>query len=92
MTSLIYLLHRRICGILEEIMPRMGVNVTFVDGTNLDAWRTAVTPDTKIVFFETISNPTLEVIDIPPDLFPVLLGPLFGEGLLDLAMLFSFFC
>lgn len=50
--------------ILEEIMPRMGVNVTFVDGTNLDAWRGAVTPDTKIVFFETISNPTLEVIDI----------------------------
>lgn len=50
--------------ILEEIMPRMGVNVTFVDGTDLDAWRSAVTPDTKIVFFETISNPTLEVIDI----------------------------
>ncbi|MEK9705741.1 MAG: aminotransferase class I/II-fold pyridoxal phosphate-dependent enzyme, partial [Paracoccaceae bacterium] len=50
--------------ILEEILPRMGVNVTFVDGTDLDAWRTAVTPDTKIVFFETISNPTLEVIDI----------------------------
>ena len=50
--------------ILEEIMPRMGVNVTFVDGTNLDAWRSAVTPDTKIVFFETISNPTLEVIDM----------------------------
>jgi len=50
--------------ILEEIMPRMGVNVTFVDGTDLDAWRAAVTPDTKIVFFETISNPTLEVIDI----------------------------
>ena len=50
--------------ILEEIMPRMGVNVTFVDGTDLDAWRSAVTPDTKIVFFETISNPTLEVIDM----------------------------
>jgi len=50
--------------ILENIMPRMGVNVTFVDGTNLDEWRAAVTPDTKIVFFETISNPTLEVIDI----------------------------
>ena len=48
--------------IVEEIMSRMGVNVTFVDGTNLDAWRGAVTPDTKIVFFETISNPTLEVI------------------------------
>ena len=50
--------------ILEEIMPRMGIHVTFVDGTNLDEWRAAVTPDTKIVFFETISNPTLEVIDI----------------------------
>jgi O-succinylhomoserine sulfhydrylase len=50
--------------ILEEIMPRMGVNISFVDGTNLDAWRAAVTPDTKIVFFETISNPMLEVIDI----------------------------
>ena len=30
----------------------MGVNVTFVDGTNLDAWRAAVTPDTKIVFLK----------------------------------------
>ena len=50
--------------ILEEIMPRMGIHVIFVDGTNLDEWRAAVTPDTKIVFFETISNPTLEVIDI----------------------------
>ncbi len=50
--------------ILEEIMPRMGVNVSFVDGTNLEEWRAAVTPDTKLVFFETISNPTLEVIDI----------------------------
>ena len=40
-------------------MPRMGVNVTFVDGTNLDAWRAAVTPDTKIVFFETIQTPRL---------------------------------
>ena len=50
--------------ILEEIMPRMGIHVTFVDGTNLDEWRAAVTPDTKIVFFETISNPTLEVIEI----------------------------
>lgn len=49
--------------ILEEIMPRMGVQVTFVDGTNLNEWRAAITPDTKIVFFETISNPTLEVID-----------------------------
>ncbi|MDR9484568.1 MAG: O-succinylhomoserine sulfhydrylase [Sediminimonas sp.] len=50
--------------ILEEILPRFGVEVTFVDGVDLDQWRAAVRPDTRAVFFETISNPTLEVIDI----------------------------
>ncbi len=50
--------------ILEEVLPRFGVEVTFVDGTDLDQWRAAVRPDTKAVFFESISNPTLEVIDI----------------------------
>jgi O-succinylhomoserine sulfhydrylase len=50
--------------IFEEVLTRFGVNVTFVDGTDLEAWRAAITPQTKIVFFESISNPTLEVIDI----------------------------
>ncbi|ABV94144.1 trans-sulfuration enzyme family protein [Dinoroseobacter shibae DFL 12 = DSM 16493] len=50
--------------ILEEVLTRYGVEVTFVDGTDLAAWRAAIRPDTKAVFFETISNPTLEVIDI----------------------------
>lgn len=50
--------------ILEEILTRFGVEVTFVDGTNLDEWRTAVRPDTKAVFLESMSNPTLEVIDL----------------------------
>ena len=50
--------------ILEEILTRYGVEVTFVDGTDLDAWRDAIRADTKVVFFESISNPTLEVIDI----------------------------
>ncbi|TCP43219.1 O-succinylhomoserine sulfhydrylase [Rhodovulum marinum] len=49
--------------ILEEILPRFGVEVAFVDGTDLDQWRAAVTPGTRAVFFETVSNPTLEVID-----------------------------
>jgi O-succinylhomoserine sulfhydrylase len=49
--------------ILEEILPRFGVEVAFVDGTDLDQWRSAVTPGTRAVFFETVSNPTLEVID-----------------------------
>ena len=50
--------------ILEDILVRYGVEVTFVDGTNLDEWRAAVRPDTKAVFLETMSNPTLEVIDL----------------------------
>ena len=51
--------------ILEDILARFGVEVTLVDGVDLDAWRAAVRADTKLVFFESISNPTLEVIDIP---------------------------
>ncbi|WP_170769396.1 O-succinylhomoserine sulfhydrylase [Ruegeria lacuscaerulensis] len=50
--------------ILENILTRYGVEVTFVDGTDLDAWKAAIRPDTKAVFFESMSNPTLEVIDI----------------------------
>ena len=50
--------------ILEEVLTRYGVEVTFVDGTNLDEWRAAVRDDTKAVFLETMSNPTLEVIDL----------------------------
>ena len=50
--------------ILEEVLTRYGVEVTFVDGTDLAAWKAAIRPDTKVVFFESISNPTLEVIDI----------------------------
>ena len=50
--------------IFEEILPRNGVEVTFVDGTDLKQWAQAVRADTRLVFFETISNPTLEVIDL----------------------------
>lgn len=50
--------------VLEEILCRYGVEVVFVDGTDLAAWKAAITPDTRAVFFESISNPTLEVIDI----------------------------
>jgi O-succinylhomoserine sulfhydrylase len=50
--------------ILEEVLTRYGVEVTFVDGTDLEQWRAAVRPGTKAVFLETVSNPTLEVIDL----------------------------
>jgi len=50
--------------IVETLLPRFGVEVTFVDGTDLAQWRAAVRSDTRLVFLESISNPMLEVIDI----------------------------
>lgn len=50
--------------VLEEVLRRYGVEVVFVDGTDLDQWRAAVTPGTALVFLESVSNPTLEVIDL----------------------------
>jgi O-succinylhomoserine sulfhydrylase len=50
--------------VVEEWLPRFGVASTLVDGTDLDAWRKAVRPETKVFFLESPSNPTLEVIDI----------------------------
>lgn len=50
--------------VLEEILTRFGVEVSFVDGIDLAQWNAAIRADTKAVFFESVSNPTLEVIDI----------------------------
>ena len=50
--------------ILEDILSRFGVEVTFVDGTDLDAWQAALRPDTRAVFFESVSNPTLQLVDV----------------------------
>ncbi|MEM6386831.1 MAG: O-succinylhomoserine sulfhydrylase [Pseudomonadota bacterium] len=51
--------------ILEDVLTRYGVEVTFVDGTDLTQWKTAIRSNTKAVFLESMSNPTLEVIDLP---------------------------
>jgi len=50
--------------VLENVLMNFGVDVTFIDGTDLDAWRAAMRPNTKVCFLEALSNPTLEVIDI----------------------------
>ena len=50
--------------VLEEVLQRYGVKVTFVDGADPDQWRAAVVPGVKAVFFESVSNPTLELVDI----------------------------
>jgi len=49
--------------ILESVLPRFGVTVDLVDGTDMEAWARAIRPGTRAVFFETLANPTLEVID-----------------------------
>ena len=50
--------------ILTKIFPKYGINTTFVSGKNIEEWEQAIDDDTKAVFFETPSNPTLEIIDI----------------------------
>ncbi|MBI1261973.1 MAG: O-succinylhomoserine sulfhydrylase [Rhizobiales bacterium] len=50
--------------IVEELLPRFGVTSTLIDGRDLDAWKKGIQPNTKVVFLESPSNPTLEVINI----------------------------
>ena len=50
--------------IIENLLPKFGVETTLVDGGDLDQWRAAMRPETKAVFLETPSNPTLEIIDL----------------------------
>ena len=50
--------------VVEEFLPRFGVASTLIDGTDLNAWKAAIQPNTKVFFLESPSNPTLEVIDI----------------------------
>ena len=50
--------------IVTSILPRFGIRTTLVDGGDLNAWKEAITADTKCVFLETPSNPTLEIIDL----------------------------
>ncbi|WP_332118110.1 O-succinylhomoserine sulfhydrylase [Azorhizobium caulinodans] len=50
--------------ILEDFLPRYGVETTLVNGTDLDAWKAAARPNTKIFFLESPTNPTLEIIDV----------------------------
>lgn len=52
------------CLYVLEILGRFGVEVTLVDGTDLDQWRAAMRDGTRAVFLESVSNPTLEVIDV----------------------------
>jgi len=51
-------------NVIETICARFGITSTLIDGKDLNAWREAIRPNTKLFFFETPSNPNLELVDI----------------------------
>lgn len=52
-------------NLLAYTMKRFGIETTFVDPRDIDAWRAAIRPNTKALFGETLGNPGLDVLDIP---------------------------
>ncbi len=50
--------------LLDELLPRFGIETTVVDGKDLNAWKAAIKPNTKILFTESPANPTLEIVDL----------------------------
>jgi O-succinylhomoserine sulfhydrylase len=51
-------------SLFNNILAKFGVEVSYVDGADLNAWRAAVKPNTKLFFLETPSNPLTEIADI----------------------------
>ena len=52
-------------NLLHYTLSRFGISTTFVPPRDVDAWRAAVQPNTKLFFGETVGNPGLDVLDIP---------------------------
>jgi O-acetylhomoserine (thiol)-lyase len=52
-------------NLLAYTLPRFGISTTFVAGRDIDAWRAAIRPETRLLFGETVGNPSVDVLDIP---------------------------
>ncbi len=52
-------------NLLDYTLPRFGIRTTFVDARDIDGWRAAIRPETRLLFGETLGNPGLEVLDVP---------------------------
>lgn len=52
-------------NLLHYTLPRFGIETTFVAPDDMDGWRAAIRPNTKLLFGETVGNPGLDVLDIP---------------------------
>ncbi len=52
-------------NLLHYTLPRFGIETTFVPARDVDAWRRAIRPDTRLLFGETVGNPSVDVLDVP---------------------------
>jgi O-acetylhomoserine (thiol)-lyase len=52
-------------NLLRYTLPRFGIETTFVNPRDVDAFRAAIRPNTRLLFGETLGNPGLDVLDIP---------------------------
>jgi O-acetylhomoserine (thiol)-lyase len=52
-------------NLLHYTLRRFGIDTTFVKPGDIDGWRAAIRPNTKLLFGETVGNPGLDVLDIP---------------------------
>ncbi|MBP6901927.1 MAG: O-acetylhomoserine aminocarboxypropyltransferase [Burkholderiaceae bacterium] len=52
-------------NLLDYTLRRFGISTTFVPPGDLDAWRAAIRPETRLLFGETLGNPGLDVLDLP---------------------------
>ena len=52
-------------NLLRYTLPRFGIETTFINGRDLDAWKKAIRPNTRLLFGETVGNPGLDVLNIP---------------------------
>jgi O-succinylhomoserine sulfhydrylase len=48
----------------DSLLPRFGIEVTIIDSADNAAWEAAIRPNTKVFFFETPANPTLDIVDL----------------------------
>ena len=52
-------------NLLDYTLRRFGIATTFVQPADIDGWRAAIRPETRLLFGETLGNPGLDVLDIP---------------------------
>ncbi|MGB7419320.1 MAG: aminotransferase class I/II-fold pyridoxal phosphate-dependent enzyme [Erythrobacter sp.] len=50
--------------LVDHLLPRFGIETSVIDSADNDAWAKAIRPNTKVFFFESPANPTLDIVDL----------------------------